>query len=212
MLKKFKIPKQILYPLILALFLNLLRVILFDNKYYLFMYWNIFLAAIPFLISSFLLFYINKDRILKPVFIIGFFLWFIFLPNASYMITDFIHLGRIRSAPVIFDTFLIFTFAWTAILLGLYSLAHIEKILLLKFSKKLTNIIILITIFFTSFGIYLGRYLRLNSWDLFVSHTTVINSVWKVVNLPGGLLNLCGYVTLFFIFIYIIYKSTKLEV
>jgi len=209
MLKKFKIPKSILYLLGLAVFLNILRIFLFGNTTFLYMFWNIFLAFVPFLISSILLLNTNKGNITKPIFIIGFILWFIFLPNAPYVITDFIHLGRIHNVPVMYDMFLLFASASVSLLMGLYSIMQMEKILLLKFTKKITNIIIIVTILFASFGVYLGRYLRFNSWDLFISHDSLFTSIWKIFTGSNNYANVYGYTLLFFIFIYTSYMAFR---
>lgn len=206
---KIKIPKSIIYLFYLALVLNILRVFLFGNTAFLYILWNILLAFIPFFISSILLLRTNKENIIKPFFIIGFILWFIFLPNAPYVITDFIHLGRIHSVPVMYDIFLLFASAWVSLLMGLYSLLHMEKILLLKFSKKVANIIIVIIIFFTSFGVYLGRYFRFNSWDLFTSHRSLVSTIWDIFAQSNNYINVYSYTILFFFFIYISYISFK---
>ncbi|NVN96947.1 DUF1361 domain-containing protein [Candidatus Nomurabacteria bacterium] len=207
MLKKFKIPNGIVYLLSLAVFLNILRIFLFGSTTFVYMFWNIFLASVPFFISLFLLGRTNKDNITKPIFIIGFIFWFLFLPNAPYVITDFIHLGRIHAVPVMYDMFLLFASASVSLLMGLYSIHHMEKMLLLKFTRKIANIIIIVTIFFASFGVYLGRYLRFNSWDLFISHNSLISSICKVFTQSNAYANVYGYTLLFFIFIYISYKS-----
>ncbi|MFA6999629.1 MAG: DUF1361 domain-containing protein [Candidatus Paceibacterota bacterium] len=208
-IKEIKIPKSIIYLFSLALVLNILRVFLFGNTAFLYILWNILLAFIPFFISSILLLRTNKENIIKPFFIIGFILWFIFLPNAPYVVTDFIHLGRIHSVPVMYDIFLLFASAWVSLLMGLHSLLHMEKILLLKFRSKIVDIIILITILFTSFGLYLGRYLRFNSWDLFTSHTSLVSTVWDIFTRGNDYINVYSYTILFFFFIYISYISFK---
>ena len=209
MLKKFKIPKQILYLLVLAIFLNILRIVLFKSFSFSYMIWNIVLAFVPFLISSILFVYTTKENMIKPFFIIGFILWFLFLPNAPYVITDFIHLGRVHTAPVMYDTFLLFTSALASLFMGLYSLCHIEKILLLRFSKKVTNIVVAFTILFASFGIYLGRYLHFNSWDLFISQNSLFVSIWKIFTQSNDYVNVYWYTLLFFIFIYTAYLSFR---
>ena len=207
--KEIKIPKQIIVLLIFAVILNILRIVLFGNDSFLYILWNIFLALIPYLISSILLFRIkDKKDMLKPLFIIGFILWFLFLPNAPYVVTDFIHLGHIRSVPVMYDILLLFVSASVAMLMGLYSLIQIEKIFLLRFSKNITNIIIATIILFTSFGIYLGRFLRFNSWDLFVSHDSLFSGIWNVFVLPNSI-NIYAYTLLFFSFIYVFFISFK---
>lgn len=209
MLKKIKIPKSIIYFLVLAVILNIARIFLFGNTSFIYILWNVFLASIPFLISSILSLYTNKDNLIKPFFIIGFILWFLFLPNAPYVITDFIHLGRIRAVPVMYDIFVLFSSAYVSLLMGLYSIAHMEKMMLLKFSKRITNILIFIIILFASFGVYLGRFLRFNSWDFFTSHSSLLSTVWKIFTQSNNYINVYSYTFLFFIFIYISYLSFK---
>lgn len=208
-LREIKIPKQITYLLILAVVLNILRVIFFGSTAFLYIIWNIFLAFVPFIISLILVLRTNKDNISKLFFVAGFILWFLFLPNAPYVITDFIHLGRIHAVPVMFDIFVLFTSAWVSLLMGLYSLVNIEKIFLLRFTKKATNSIMVFIILFASFGMYLGRYLRFNSWDFFVSHDFLITSIMRVVREPNSYENVYAYTALFFAFIYISFISFK---
>jgi len=211
-IRDIKIPKQITSLLILAVVLNILRVLFFSNTAFLYILWNIFLAFIPFIISSILVLRTNKNNISKIFFVAGLILWFLFLPNAPYVITDFIHLGRIHAVPIMFDIFVLFTSAWVSLLMGLYSLVNIEKIFLLRFTKKVTNIVMVLIILFASFGMYLGRYLRFNSWDFFVSHNYLITSIMKIVKEPNSNENMYAYTSLFFIFIYISFisfKSTK---
>ena len=209
LIKKIKIPRSIISLLILSVILNLLRIVFFGNTSFIYILWNILLAFVPFFISSILVLNTNKGNIIKPFFIIGFILWFIFLPNAPYVITDFIHLGRIHIVPVMYDIFLLFTSAAVSLLMGLYSLSHMEKILLLKFSKKVTNIFIAIIILFTSFGMYLGRFLRFNSWDLFISHNSLVFGIWNALSTPDNFMNIYSYTILFFVFIYVFYISFK---
>ena len=209
MLKKFKIPKSIIYLLGLAIFLNILRIILFGNTSFLYIIWNIFLASVSFIISLFLLQRTNKGNIVKPVFIISFVFWFLFLPNAPYVITDFIHLGRFRAVPPMYDMFLLFTSASVSLLMGLHSMVHMEKMLLLKFRSRIVEIIMIAIILFTSFGVYLGRYLRFNSWDFFISRNSLITSIWKTLTLSNDYANVYGYTFLFFVFIYVSYRAFK---
>lgn len=211
MLKKIKIPKQIIIILILATILNILRVFLFETYSFIYLFWNIFLAFVPFFISSLLILNTKKEDIFRPIFIIGFILWFLFLPNAPYVLTDFIHLGRIHGVPVMYDIFVIFSSAWVSLLMGLYSINHIEKIILLKFSKRIVNIIIPTIILFASFGIYLGRYFRFNSWDLFTGYSSLFSTIWDIFTKSNHYINVYYYTILFFAFIYTFYLCFKID-
>ncbi|CAH0177815.1 hypothetical protein SRABI27_01177 [Pedobacter sp. Bi27] len=92
--------------------------------------------------------------------------WILFFPNSPYILTDLFHLRLNGSAPIWFDLVLILSFAWTGLVYGLISLMDIEKHLITYLNKKLVNSLIISFLFLASFGIYLGRYLRWNSWDI----------------------------------------------
>lgn len=209
MLNKISIPKSIIPLIILAFALNILRVVLFDKFSFVYILWNILLAFIPFLISSILLYYSEKNKLNQTLFVIGGIIWLIFLPNAPYIVTDLIHIGVVKGVPVLYDSVLLFTSAWAGLLLGVNSIYHIEKILLSKYSKKITNFIILIVILFTSFGVYVGRFLRFNSWDFFTSHSSLLSSVWKIFTQSNNYVNVYIYTILFFFFIYVSFISFK---
>jgi uncharacterized membrane protein len=68
--------------------------------------------------------------------------------------------------PIWFDLVLILSFAWTGLLFGFFSLWDIEQILLKSMKKTTVRIISVMLLFMGSFGIYVGRYLRWNSWDI----------------------------------------------
>lgn len=213
-INKFFIPKQILIILLLAVVLNITRFFMFESRYFVYLLWNIFLAIIPFIISSILLWYALKKRLTTAVFIVGGIIWILFLPNAPYLVTDIIHLGRNYSAPLLYDTFLVFTSAWVGLLLGLYSLSHIDKIMHLKYSKRMSSIILTIIILLTSFGMYLGRFLRFNSWDVVSNPSLLFSNIHKILSEPRGYTDAYIFTGLSFLFLYVSYiawKSTKME-
>lgn len=206
---KIRLPKFILPILIFAIILNILRIFLFGTQSFVYILWNIFLAIIPFLVSSVISLYINKKNFYNPIFILGFLVWLLFLPNAPYVITDFIHLGEIRSVPIMYDIILLFVSSTVSLLFGLYSLEQIENIFLIKFSNKVTKIILYITILFTSFGIYLGRTLRFNSWDLFFNHSSLFSSILDIFSNPEKHFNAYFYTIIFFFLIYTSFWAFK---
>ncbi len=146
-----------------------MRIILTEDFYFLFLPWNLFLAWLPFLLSS----RIYKNGIegksqlkILPLWI----LWFLFYPNAPYIITDLVHLGSNKGFPGWYDSLLVFSFALTGLLVGLASLYQIHRVIENFFGRRTGWIFIVSMLLATGFGIYIGRILRWNSWDLFV-HT-----------------------------------------
>lgn len=209
MLNKLAIPKSIVLLIVLAIVLNILRVLLFGKLSLIYILWNIFLAFVPFLISATLLYFSEKGKLNKVLFIIGGIVWLIFLPNAPYIVTDLIHIGVVRAVPVLYDSVLLFTSAWAGLLLGMNSISHIEKILLSKYSKKISQITIILILFLTSFGMYVGRFLRFNSWDIFTSPFSFFDKLSSTFYGSSEAVEAIIYTLLFFSFIYISYSSWK---
>lgn len=207
--KIFTIPKQILLLLLLVVVLNLTRFIVFQSTYYIYLFWNIFLAVIPFIISSFLLLYTENNKLTKILSITLGILWLLTLPNAPYIVTDLIHLGRNHNAPLLYDTFLIFSAAWVGMILFMYSLSHIEKILRSKYSEKMTSIAVVSITFLTSFGMYLGRFMRFNSWDVFSDASLIFTNISNIVTKPNQYMDAYFFTGLSFVFLYISYRAWK---
>lgn len=203
------IPKSIIPVLILAIILNILRIIIWGKFSYLYLLWNILLSFIPYIISLILVSLYREEKINNFFILFGLLFWILFIPNAHYLITDFIHLDEVKHAPLLFDTFLIFSSALTGLLFGLYSLSHVDEIIKSKFSKKVSSIILLSSFILIGFGIYLGRFLRFNSWDFFTNHTSLWKGVSSVFYGANGGVNAILYIILFTSFVYVSYKMWK---
>ena len=206
---KINIPKQIILLLFLAIVLNIMRIVIFGSFSLIYILWNLFLALLPFLISSLLLQQAKKVKLSRIVFIIGGIFWLLLLPNAPYLFTDLIHIGVVHNVPALYDSVILFSSAWVGMLLGMYSLFQMEQIFKMKYSILKTNILIVIIIFLTSFGVYLGRFLRFNSWDIFVNHFSVLRSVWGILSQAAIHIEAYLYTILFFFFIYLSYNAWK---
>ncbi|MBL7772717.1 MAG: DUF1361 domain-containing protein [Chitinophagaceae bacterium] len=103
--------------------------------------------------------------------------WLLFFPNAPYILTDLFHLQRNLDMPIWFDLILILSFAWTGLLFGFLSLWDLEKILSTRFKLVYVRSISILMLFAGSFGIYLGRYLRWNSWDILTEPLNIIYDI-----------------------------------
>ena len=128
---------------------------------YMFLIWNLFLAWIPYWISMSLE-KINHKWMAVPLLAA----WLVFLPNAPYIVTDLLHVGYHPPVHMWHDMMLIFSFAWTGLLLGFLSLLDVQRYLQKNVGKNWSNLLVWITIILCAFGVYLGRYQRWNSWDI----------------------------------------------
>lgn len=211
---KINIPKSIIFLTIFSIVLNILRVVIWHKYSFIYILWNIVLAFIPLTISFFLLVFSQKSTNKKIIFIIGGFLWLVFIPNAIYITTDFVHLGVVRAVPIIYDVALLFTSALLGLIFGLISISHIEHIIKIKYSKNITNTLMNLIIFIISFGVYLGRFLRFNSWDIFAKPVVFLNGLKEIFTNINNFIEALCYTILFFFFILILYycwKSIKIR-
>jgi len=136
----------------------------------LFLLWNLFLAWIPLFFALLARRLSSSTRVIrsKPLFIlVNLGLWLLFFPNSPYLITDLIHLGEKERHILWFDTVGFFIAALAGICTGLYSLKVIHQVLNQFINNVLAWIVISVSIVLSGFGLYLGRFARFNSWDLF---------------------------------------------
>lgn len=163
-----------------------IRVFYTNDAYYGFLLWNLFLAWLPFLFAIWA--YRNYLRggpttsILMPAFF-----WLLFFPNAPYIITDLIHLRSRPGIPVWYDAMMVFGFAFTGFLIGLSSLYLIHRMLQWVFTSWKSWLLILGLMLMSGYGIYIGRVLRWNSGDLFLTPAPLINDVQHTIFTPASL-------------------------
>lgn len=94
-------------------------------------------------------------------------LWLLFFPNAPYIMTDLFHLKPKVGAPFWYDLMLLLSYSFNGFFLGFLSLMSIEKQVTILYGKTFSKIIAFISLIACSIGVYVGRYLRWNSWDVF---------------------------------------------
>jgi uncharacterized membrane protein len=129
--------------------------------------WNLFLAWIPFGLA--LLIYDRHRRGARLVQLgaLGL-LWLLFFPNAPYIVTDFRYLTDMTGKAFWFEGLLIGTAAVTGLLLGFMSLYLIQAIVRRVAGTRYAWLFVFVALALSSVGVYLGRVLRWNSWDVFV--------------------------------------------
>ena len=197
-----KTQNTVLGLIIFCLFIVFLRIQLTQSIRYLFLVWNLFLAIIPYLISEVLL----KVKTSKFKLTISLFIWILFLPNAPYIITDFIHFHNLETSMLWYDLFTIFCFALSGLLLGVFSMLNVYKVIQEKWSLKVAENSFPTICFLCGFGIYLGRFLRFNSWDIISSPVNLLIESIQCFGQPE-----CWYITLGFGFLqWLIFMNLKM--
>lgn len=169
-----------------------LRVLISGRFSYLYLLQNIVLAFIPFLIAAVMaviLAHIGsrslKAAILAPAAV----LWLLFYPNAPYIFTDFIHVINkvyLRVSPsewiglnalIWYDTVMTAAFAFIGHFIGLASMWIMQSLMSAVWGKWASRIFLGLAVVLAGFGIYLGRFSRLNSWDAIFSPFKVAGEV-----------------------------------
>lgn len=133
---------------------------------YVFLIWNLFLAVVPCFVAILAYYLYFHKKVKKAWLYIIIFAWLAFFPNALYIVTDFIHLRIRGNVPLWYDLILILSFAWNGVMLGFLSLRIIHITIEKIFNKLYGWIFVVLSVSLSGFGIYLGRFLRWNSWDV----------------------------------------------
>ncbi|MFC5701097.1 DUF1361 domain-containing protein [Cohnella faecalis] len=168
--------------------LVVLRAFRVERDEYGFLLWNLFLAWLPLVVSIAAILYsrLAPKRLLTPGLVILGIAWLLLFPNAPYLTTDFIHLlfgGRLftsfNSIGLLFwfDLIVYFLFAWCGLLLGYLSMRHFQAIVQRYSSLAVGWAFVIAASFLGGFGVYLGRVVRLNSWDAVFSPFRLIEGV-----------------------------------
>ena len=145
-----------------------------DSERYAFLIWNLFLAWIPFIISYFTYTLTMKRRWVYLFFPVAAFLWLIFFPNAPYILTDFQHLPYdSRDLPIWYDVMMLVWFAFTGVLLGMVSLFLMQEMVRREFGRFVGWVFVAAVTGLSAAGVYMGRFLRWNSWDILRNPTGI---------------------------------------
>jgi uncharacterized membrane protein len=129
---------------------------------YRYLVWNLMLAWVPFVLAVLMLELYKRRHHVVELIAVGV-VWLVFLPNAPYMLTDFVHLGEMHR---LFDSVILGSFAFTALALGFASLLLVQLITTRAAGALVGWSVALTALFLSSVGVYLGRVQRLNSWDV----------------------------------------------
>ncbi len=133
-----------------------------------FLLWNLLLAWLP-LFFALSLRGVARFRPSYPLGVALLLLWLVFFPNAPYIVTDLMHLQARPPVPLWYDLLMIFSFAWTGLMLGFWSVVEVHKFVARHFSGGWAWAFVSLALVLGGIGVYVGRFQRWNSWDLFAN-------------------------------------------
>jgi len=194
--------------LVFSVILVLGRMVATGERVFMFMVWNLFLAYVPYVLSVWLSQTPSwiKNRFLFAVIFLA---WLLFIPNAFYILTDLYHLGWHFGVPLWYDLVLIGSCAWNGLLLGVLSVRQMEKIVQTYFFRKNELLFIYPIMFLNAFGVYIGRYLRFNSWNVITNPFGLISDILGIILHPIHNLLGWGMIICYSVFMTLIYLTIK---
>lgn len=163
-----------------------LRIMIKGEWRFSFLIWNLFLAWIPFVLTS-IATPLQKSINNKVVSILILPSWLLFFPNSPYIITDLLHIKNYSQNILWFDSLLIFMFAFTGLIIGLHSLQKAHELFNHHFKSIWAWALVLACTILAGFGIYLGRYCRLNSWDFLQGPSWFFGRIFQQFDNPLSL-------------------------
>ena len=185
------------------------RVAYSDSGRHLGLIWNLFLAWIPFMLAYFAHAVSWRRATLYLILPLIAFLWLIFFPNAPYMLTDLQDLSRrATGAPLWYDVIIVVWCTWTGMLLGVISLYLMQDLIVRSFGRLTGWVFVFVISALSSFGIYIGRFVRLNSWDILQNPSETAQEILGLVIDPSRRLAAFTFLyTFFFLFIFLLLYS-----
>jgi uncharacterized membrane protein len=199
------------YPLVassaLAAALLALRISLSGRLTLAFLAWNLALAWIPWLCST-----AASAAKSRAGTVAAGVVWIAFLPNAPYLVTDFLHLKPRAPIPLWLDIALLASFAWAGCLLAVVSLRAMHVLVTRRFGAPAGWAFVAGATGLTGLGIYIGRFLRWNSWDLAVRPGAVLEDLLVRGTSPAAQLRVIGVTGAFaamFLVTYLVFEGGR---
>lgn len=189
----------LLFSTLVSVTLLALRMIVAGNTRFWFMTWNLFLAWIPLLFALGLRINLLKKPLTGWQNLGLLALWLGFLPNSFYLMSDLIHLQSSGEASVLYDVAMMMSFIINGLILGYISVYIVHSQLLKHFKPKTVHIILGFVFLACGFATYLGRYLRWNTWDIFLNPAGILFDLSERVINP--ILHIQTYIVTFVFFV-----------
>jgi len=153
----------------LACGLLVIRALAAGNLDFWFLPWNLFLGYLPILFAWLFVRRARRTRLMEWQNLVLALLWLGFLPNSFYIITDLIHLRATGDISILYDAVMVMSFIWSGLLAGFLSMYMMHQLALKKLPRRDAHGLVAVVLLLCSFAIYLGRYLRWNTWDILIN-------------------------------------------
>jgi uncharacterized membrane protein len=191
-----------------SILLLMIRILTSHQLSYAFLAWNLLLAYVPLLIANWL----SRHEFVmrnKLTLIFSISAWLLFMPNSFYIVTDLFHLRTTDGNRPWFDLTLILSFAWNGILFGIISIWKMEILLERTKGRFFSALLIFTVMWLSAFGVYIGRFLRFNSWDIIFNPFPLLTEIIEMIINPQDYKSAWAMSLCFACFIIILYYTIK---
>lgn len=151
---------------------------------YLFVTGNLILAWLPFVLALITQFLCAGARSGRPLAMMTAGLWLLFVPNATYVVTDLQHYRPAPSMPGWYDGAFLGTFVFTGMLCSVVSLYVMQSLAAELTHAAASWLLVAAVVPACAFGIYLGRVRRWHSWHVVTAPVPLLRDVVDVVRRP----------------------------
>jgi len=184
------------------------RILATGHLTFLYLPWNLVLAWVPFgfaLLARRVADSSPPRRLSLGLCGVG---WLLFFPNAPYIFTDLMHLVHGHSAlhaPLWFDLLLNLLVAMTGFFLGFASLAVMQSLVSRRYGRPVGWLFVVVSLALSGFGVYLGRFLRWNSWDVVRAPMPLLTDIAEQLTHPWAHPRAYGFSMMCFLFLLLSY-------
>lgn len=209
---KLAFAREMVRPTLALLFASLvcvglvgLRIGWTGNVRYSFLIWNLFLAWLPLVFALYAVGLYRKHQRVTWHFVAFGVTWLLFFPNAPYICTDIIHLNQSLRPHFWVDLALILSCAFTGLVLGFVSLYVMQSVVQRGCGWAWSWLFVAAVAGVSGVGIYIGRFLRFNSWDVILQPVALSKGLgkWAVAPSPGS--HALAFPLLFSTFLFVAY-------
>ncbi len=171
-----------------------------------FLYWNLFLAWVPYLGSlAMMALYCSPNGRRWAIF--PALVWLAFFPNAPYLVTDIIHLPEVAPFGWGSNLGLLVLFAWLGLFLAVISLHMVHLVVEDLFGRVVGWLSVAALIGLCSMGIYLGRVERWNSWDVLRHPHLILDDLIVPMIHPRSHMGVWGFIGIYAMLVGISYLT-----
>lgn len=165
--------------------------------------WNLFLAWLPLVFALLVRRQLRTPSPPRWKLFCSATAWLIFFPNAPYICTDLVHLTSRRAGNFWVDLVVILLFALNGLMLGFVSLFLMQTAVARKWGWGAGWLFSAAAIGLSGFGVYIGRFLRWNSWDLLTNPLNVFQNLFEWSANPPTFQHLVMFTALYGTFLFL---------